>query len=106
MVKFIKHIVILLLIIISILSCSVKKRVIDDEVQICNKKVSFGLDMGMLVECYTKNHKKSPTCAKDLINWIESIDEDSQLIYYRQYKYLKKNEKKLIFTTETEEVDS
>jgi hypothetical protein len=71
-----------------------------------SKKEGFILGMWMLFEFYIRASAKSPTCAKDLILWIESIDEDSQLVYFNEYRYLKKNEKKLVFVTETEESDS
>ena len=105
MVTYIKNII-ALIIIISISSCSIKKSVTDEEIQIVNKEISFGLDMGMLIESYTKFYAKSPTSANDLIIYIEGMDKDSQLVYLRQHKYLKKNREKLVFTTDTENIDS
>jgi len=76
-----------------------------EEIKI-EKKESFVLDMGMLFEFYAKKYAKSPTNANELIAYIESMDEDSQLVYLRQYKFLKKNKNKLVFITETEILDS
>jgi hypothetical protein len=98
--------IVILFVIFSIPSCGVKKNINKEEVQIVNKKESFALDMGMLIEFYTKTKMKTPTSSNDLISYIESMDEGSKLIYLRQYDYLKKNKEKLIFTTSVEINDS
>ena len=107
MVKFMKQFIVLFIAIATaISSCTVNKNVgIDDDLKEVSKKEAFSIGMWDLIDFYIRDSTKSPTCAKNLILYIESMDEDSQLIYYQQYKYLKKNEKKLIFITEAEKQD-
>lgn len=108
-----KQFVILFIIILISLCCSVNRNIIGydidgkpiKEIKV-SKRDALVSGMGMLIEFYTMKHMKSPTCAKDLILWIESMDEDSQLVYYLQYEYLKKKEKTLVFTTNTEIINS
>lgn len=104
-----KKLIIISLIIFLVSSCnSIKEQthITDNKSYNLTKKDAFVYGMGMLIEFYTMKHMKSPTCAKDLILWIESMDEDSQLVYYLQYEYLKKKEKTLVFTTDTEIINS
>jgi len=103
----------ILIIIISISSCKcVNKNAIYDvdnedvnEVNL-SKKEHFIIKMSMLIEFYTKAKIKTPASANDLIFYIDGMNEDSQLVYLNQYKFLKMNRKKLVFTTETEILDS
>lgn len=113
MVRFRKYLIIVITVIVVIFSsCSANRNIIDnlneepiEEIKMSKKDVLV-YGMGMLIEFYTMKHLKSPTCAKDLILWIESMDKDSQLVYYLQYEYLKKKGKTLVFNTEAKTIDS
>ena len=108
MVEFMKQFIVLFIAITTIISsCTVNKNVgINDDLKEVRKKECFLFGMWDLIDFYISDSAKSPTCAKNLILYIENMDEDSQLIYYNQYKYLKKHEKKLIFTTDIEKLDA
>lgn len=114
MVRFRKYLIVVIIIIIVIFSnCSANRNIIGynlneepiEEIKM-SKKDALVYGMGMLIEFYTMKHLKSPTCAKDLILWIESMDKDSQLVYYLQYEYLRKKGKTLVFNTEATITDS
>jgi hypothetical protein len=70
-------------------------------------KENFGLDLAMLIRNYSDTYNKSPQSAKDLMIFIDRMDENSRLIcegcyrYDYQYLYLKNNKDKLIFVTDS-----
>lgn len=61
----------------------------------------------MLLDAYTSTYNKTPQNANDLMTFIDRMDKDSRLIcegIYRfdyQYLYLKDNQDKLIFVTDS-----
>lgn len=70
-------------------------------------KEKFGWDIWMLLDAYTSTYNKTPQNANDLMTFIDRMDKDSRLIcegIYRfdyQYLYLKDNQDKLIFVTDS-----
>ena len=70
-------------------------------------KEKFGLDIWILLDAYTSTYNKTPQNANDLMTFIDRMDKDSRLIcegIYRfdyQYLYLKDNQDKLIFVTDS-----
>lgn len=70
-------------------------------------KEKFGWDIWMLLDAYTSTYNKTPQNANDLMTFIDRMDKDSRLIcegVYRfdyQYLYLKDNQDKLIFVTDS-----
>lgn len=70
-------------------------------------KEKFGWDIWMLLVAYTSTYNKTPQNANDLMTFIDRMDKDSRLIcegIYRfdyQYLYLKDNQDKLIFVTDS-----
>lgn len=105
MVKFMKQFVILFIIIL-ISSCVANNKLADNDTRTLSKRESFGYVMYMLIDYYIEDHSKSPSCVKDLLTYIESMDEESKNFYQAQYEYLKKHEKKIIFISEPEKTDS
>lgn len=70
-------------------------------------KEKFGWDIWMLLDAYTSTYNKTPQNANDLMTFIDRMVKDSRLIcegIYRfdyQYLYLKDNQDKLIFVTDS-----
>ena len=70
-------------------------------------KEKFGWDIWMLLDAYTSTYNKTPQNANDLMTFIDRMDKDSRLMcegIYRfdyQYLYLKDNQDKLIFVTDS-----
>lgn len=70
-------------------------------------KEKFGWDIWMLLDAYTSTYNKTPQNANDLMTFIDRMDKDARLIcegIYRfdyQYLYLKDNQDKLIFVTDS-----
>ena len=70
-------------------------------------KEKFGWDIWMLLDAYTSTYNKKPQNANDLMTFIDRMVKDSRLIcegIYRfdyQYLYLKDNQDKLIFVTDS-----
>lgn len=74
----------------------------DNSETVMDKEESFAEDFAMLIEYYVKRFKCGPLDATALMEYIENMTEDGQLIYQRQYSYLKRKQSSLVFTTETE----
>ena len=70
-------------------------------------KEKIGWDIWMLLDAYTSTYNKTPQNANDLMTFIDRMVKDSRLIcegIYRfdyQYLYLKDNQDKLIFVTDS-----
>ena len=68
-------------------------------------KEKFGWDIWMLLDAYTSTYNKTPQNANDLMTFIDRMVKDSRLIcegiYRFDYQYLKDNQDKLIFVTDS-----
>lgn len=104
MVK-IKRICLTLSIVLLFLSCSVDRFGYSAEKY--GHEENFVWDFVMLIQNYSGTYNKSPQSATDLMTYIDGMDKESRLIvegYYRydyQYLYLKNNQDKLIFVTDS-----
>jgi len=66
-----------------------------------SKKDVIIFDLRALLDFYTSVYNKSPDNSKDLMMYIERIDDEDAMIIYRiVYKFLKKNENKLLFVSD------
>lgn len=98
-----KKIIVILFLIIPL---SLNAQTIVDGARTLTRKEAFGHNLWMLFNWYTSTYAKCPQSANDLIIYIERMDEDSQMVYMNQYRYLKRYKNRITFETNIENGDS
>lgn len=91
--------VILIMLIIS--SCSSERFGYSNKKYGKGYKETFSFHFVTLIDFYTVTYGQLPESAKDIITFIEGMNEDSRLWYESEYDYFKRNEDKLIFVPDS-----
>ena len=66
-----------------------------------SEKEALGFGLSSLLDYYTETYNRLPRTTEDIIIYIEQMDVNDRLFFNKLYKYLKKNENKLIFISDS-----